>query len=80
MGGRVLLIEDEPNIIEAIGFILARDGWQVASHSEGTAAIEAIRREAPDVVILDVNAEAGEKTAAELGARARFAETDVSFH
>ncbi len=54
MGKRVLLIEDEPNIIEAIGFILARDGWQVATHSEGTEAIEAIRRETPDVVILDV--------------------------
>ena len=26
-GKRVLLIEDEPNIIEAIGFILSRDGW-----------------------------------------------------
>ena len=54
MGKRVLLSEDEPNIIEAIGFILSRDGWQVATHSEGVAAIDAIRRETPDVVILDV--------------------------
>ena len=54
MGKRVLLIEDEPNIIEAIGFILARDGWQVATHSEGMGAMDVIRREAPDVVILDV--------------------------
>ena len=29
MGQHVLLIEDEPNIAEAIRFVLARDGWQV---------------------------------------------------
>jgi len=29
MSGRVLLIEDEPNIAEAIRFILSRDGWEV---------------------------------------------------
>lgn len=54
MGKRVLLIEDEPNIIEAIGFILARDGWSVATHSDGRDALEVIRRESPDVLILDV--------------------------
>ncbi|MCP4820492.1 MAG: two-component system response regulator, partial [Shimia sp.] len=31
MGKSVLLIEDEPNIIEAISFILSRDGWSVAT-------------------------------------------------
>lgn len=54
MGGKVLLIEDEPNIIEAISFILKRDGWTVVPHAEGTTALEAILRHMPDVVILDV--------------------------
>lgn len=54
MGKKVLLIEDEPNIIEAISFILKRDGWIVATHSDGKSAIAAIERHAPDVVILDV--------------------------
>ncbi len=54
MGKRVLLIEDEPNIIEAIRFILSRDGWEVFTHSNGHDAIDAVRRRAPDVVILDV--------------------------
>jgi DNA-binding response OmpR family regulator len=53
MGGRVLLIEDEPNIIEAIRFILSRDGWSVDTHSDGATAMEAIRRRRPDGVILD---------------------------
>jgi DNA-binding response OmpR family regulator len=54
MGKRVLLIEDEPNIVEAIRFILSRDGWNVATHSDGRTAIEAVQRRLPDVVILDV--------------------------
>ena len=51
---RVLLIEDEPNIIEAIRFILSRDGWRVDTHSDGETAVEAVRSRSPDLVILDV--------------------------
>ena len=54
MGKSVLLIEDEPNIIEAISYILSKDGWRVASHSNGATALDEISRRAPDVVILDV--------------------------
>lgn len=54
MGRNVLLIEDEPHIAEAIRYVLARDGWQVASHGDGGDAIEVIRRTAPDVLVLDV--------------------------
>lgn len=54
MGKHVLLIEDEPNIIEAIRFILMRDGWRVSALSDGLAAEAAIREARPDVVILDV--------------------------
>jgi DNA-binding response OmpR family regulator len=54
MAKHVLLIEDEPNIIEAIRFILTRDGWQVSAHSDGADAVAAIRGARPDVVVLDV--------------------------
>lgn len=54
MGRQVLLIEDEPNIIEAIRFILSRDGWDVKTHSNGVDAIDAVRARMPDVIILDV--------------------------
>ena len=54
MGGRVLLIEDEPNITEAIRFILSRDGWTVETHANGATAMDALAAGAPDVVILDV--------------------------
>lgn len=54
MGKHVLLIEDEPNIIEAISFILSRDGWQVDTHSNGHDAVDVVQAKAPDMVILDV--------------------------
>jgi two-component system, OmpR family, response regulator len=54
MGKQVLLIEDEPNIIEAISFLLKHDGWSVTSHSDGADAVEVVRDTRPDLVILDV--------------------------
>ncbi len=54
MGRHVLVIEDEPNIVAAISYILARDGWRVSTHGHGGDAVEVIRRAAPDVVILDM--------------------------
>ena len=54
MSGRVLLIEDEPNIIEAIRFILSRDGWRVDTHSDGKSALDAVEARKPDLIILDV--------------------------
>lgn len=54
MGQRVLLIEDEPNIIEAISFILSRDGWTVYTHSDGETAMNKALSNLPDLIILDV--------------------------
>jgi DNA-binding response OmpR family regulator len=54
MGQHVLLIEDEPNIAEAIRFILARDGWQVSIHSGGSDSVKEVKKLRPDVLILDV--------------------------
>jgi DNA-binding response OmpR family regulator len=53
MAGRVLLVEDEETIAEAIGFILSRDGWQVThlAVGQGAAAKAAVLQ--PDVVVLD---------------------------
>ncbi len=54
MGRRIVLVEDEPNIIEAISFILSRAGWDVTAHANGETALAAIRRVAPAAVLLDV--------------------------
>ncbi|WP_299149318.1 response regulator [uncultured Tateyamaria sp.] len=53
MGKHVLLVEDETNIIEAIRFLLSREGWQVDTHSDGATAVDTIQSMRPDLVILD---------------------------
>ncbi len=53
MGKHVLLVEDETNIIEAIRFLLSREGWQVDTHSDGATAVDTIRAMRPDLVVLD---------------------------
>lgn len=54
MDKHVLLIEDEPHILEAMRFIFSRDGWRVSTHSDGSDAAQVIRASAPAVVVLDV--------------------------
>ncbi len=54
MHARVLLIEDEPHIVEAISFLLMREGMSVSTHADGTSAAETAARLTPDLVILDV--------------------------
>jgi len=54
MGKRVLLVEDEPNIAEAIRFVLTRGGWQVETHADGRTALDRIRKAEADVIVLDV--------------------------
>lgn len=54
MTKQVLVIEDEPNIAEAISFILSREGWKVSIHTSGTTAVQAVHDISPDVLILDV--------------------------
>lgn len=54
MARHVLLVEDEENIVEAIRFLLTRDGWQVEAHANGTTAVDRMRDRCPDLVILDL--------------------------
>ncbi|TXI04526.1 MAG: response regulator [Pseudorhodobacter sp.] len=54
MAGRVLLIEDEPNIAEAIRFILSREGCEVLVEPDGARALARVAECSPDLVILDL--------------------------
>lgn len=49
-----MLIEDEPNIAEAIRFLLRRDGWEVTTLGDGGMAEARVREQRPDLVILDL--------------------------
>ena len=50
----ILLVEDEPNIAEALSFILGRDGWRVRHHSDGSGANAALQAARPRLLILDL--------------------------
>ncbi len=54
MAGRVLLIEDEQNIAEAIRFLLSRDGFEVEVQTDGVAGLAAARRGGAGLIILDL--------------------------
>lgn len=51
---QVLLIEDELNISEAIRFILSREGCNVTVMHDGLDALDRIRSDQPDLLILDL--------------------------
>jgi two-component system OmpR family response regulator len=51
---RLLVVEDEPNILELLGASLRFAGFEVHSASSGSAAVTAARRHRPDLIVLDV--------------------------
>ena len=51
---RILVVDDEPPIVELVTGYLEREGWTVSSAGDGVAALEGARVQAPDVVVLDV--------------------------
>ena len=54
MAIRVLIAEDDPNIVESLSFVLSRDGFAVSAALDGDEALRRLRSDPPDVMILDV--------------------------
>ncbi|MEQ9545384.1 MAG: response regulator [Marinobacter sp.] len=54
MSKTVLIADDEPNIVISLEFLLRQAGYRVVVAQDGEDALEAIRRETPDLVLLDV--------------------------
>lgn len=50
----ILIAEDEPSILESLDFILRRAGWSISAVTDGDAALEAVHRLRPRVLVLDV--------------------------
>lgn len=50
----VLIAEDEPSIIEALDFVLKRAGWSVNIVMEGDEILDAVRRQSPRMLLLDI--------------------------
>jgi DNA-binding response OmpR family regulator len=54
MTRKILVADDEPNIVISLEYLLKREGYTVVIARDGEEALEAIRREQPDLVLLDV--------------------------
>jgi DNA-binding response OmpR family regulator len=52
--GRVLVVDDEPKIVEMVRLYLERDGHRVLVARDGPSALEAFRRDRPELVVLDL--------------------------
>lgn len=51
---RVMIVEDEPNIVESLSFVFRREGWEVATALDGDSALERLLSDPPDILVLDV--------------------------
>ena len=51
---KILVVDDEPHIVEAIVYNLKQAGFRTLTAHHGTRALELARREAPDLITLDV--------------------------
>ncbi len=51
---KILIVEDEPSLVEALEFGLAADGYEAVSATDGADALAAFDRERPDLVLLDL--------------------------
>lgn len=51
---RILVVDDEPNIREVVELYLRREGYEVEVTGDGAAALQAIERKIPDLIVLDL--------------------------
>jgi DNA-binding response OmpR family regulator len=51
---RVLVVEDEPNIVESLSFLMKQAGFDVLIANDGATALGLVESEVPDLVLLDV--------------------------
>ncbi len=51
---KILLVDDEPDILEIVGYNLTQEGYQIVTASNGKEAIAVARKELPHLIIMDV--------------------------
>jgi len=51
---KILLVDDDPTLVEGLSYSLKREGYEVAVAADGLRALECVREEQPDLVILDI--------------------------
>lgn len=54
MGDKILIVEDEPTLLETLQYNFARQGYDVLTAKDGLLALEVARRDRPDAIVLDI--------------------------
>ncbi len=54
MAKKILIVDDEPNILTALEFLLQRSGYEVLVAQDGGQALQLVDMHRPDLVLLDV--------------------------
>ena len=54
IGQRILVVDDEPQVLEVLKLYLSRDGFKVTTAADGQASLEQFDLYAPDLVVLDL--------------------------
>ncbi len=52
--GRILLVDDDPDILEVLGDRLVSQGYTVRAARDGVEAVESVKADPPDVILLDL--------------------------
>ncbi len=55
MTGRILIVEDHPTMREAMRLVLEGEGFEIDEAPDGDRALEAVRTDPPDLVLLDMS-------------------------
>lgn len=54
MANKILVVDDDPDILEAVSMILEARGYQVVTAQDGIEGLAALKAEMPDLLILDL--------------------------
>jgi DNA-binding response OmpR family regulator len=54
MNARILIVDDDANLVEGLRWYLEAEGFEIIAASDGEAAVEVFRKERPDMLILDI--------------------------
>ena len=50
----ILIVDDEPNIVLSLEYLMENEGFEVRSAADGEEALEAVNEKVPDLILLDV--------------------------